>query len=55
MSKKAFEGIMHGLQEAIAYVGGDERTVARVAKVKFAGYSSSGWKKTILFLISIFS
>ena len=34
MSKKAFEGIMKGLQEAIAYVEGDKSTVARVVKVK---------------------
>ena len=34
MSKKAFEGIMKGLQEAIAYVEGDKSAVARVVKVK---------------------
>lgn len=34
MSKRAFEGIMQGLQEAIAYVEGDKSAVARVAKVK---------------------
>ncbi|MGC9996682.1 MAG: helix-turn-helix domain-containing protein [Terriglobia bacterium] len=33
MSKQAFEGIMQGLQEALAYARGDKSAVARVVNV----------------------
>ena len=33
MSKQAFEGIMRGLQEALAYARGDKSAVARVVSV----------------------
>jgi putative transcriptional regulator len=33
MSKQAFEGIMRGLQEALAYARGDKSAVARVVNV----------------------
>ncbi len=33
MSKHAFEGIMQGLQEALAYTRGDRSAVARVVNV----------------------
>jgi|GEM_PF-4547409 len=33
MSKKAFEGIKKGLEEAIAYSNGDESAVHRTVKV----------------------
>ena len=33
MSKHAFEGIMQGLQEALAYTRGDKSAVARVVDV----------------------
>ena len=33
MSKQAFEGIMEGLQEALAYTRGDKSAVARVVNV----------------------
>ncbi len=34
MAKKAFEQIMEGLQDALAYVQGDDEAVARVVTVK---------------------
>lgn len=34
MSKKAFDGIMQGLQDALAYTQGDKSAVARVVHVK---------------------
>ena len=33
MSKKAFDGIMQGMQEALAYIQGDESAVHRVVHV----------------------
>ncbi len=33
MSRQAFEGIVQGLEEALAYTRGDESAVARVVKV----------------------
>ena len=34
MSKAAFEGIMQGLEEALAYSRGDKSAVARVVRVR---------------------
>ncbi|HJQ59995.1 MAG TPA: hypothetical protein VJ890_24025 [Vineibacter sp.] len=37
MTKKAFDGIMAGLKDALAYTRGDKRRAGRVVRIKPAG------------------
>lgn len=47
MTKKAFDGIMQGLQEALAYVQGDESMAARVHYPKIKPVSIKTARKKV--------